>query len=123
MTKKILVIDDDTVILQGIMMVLRDAGYEVDSSVHGEVAQKKAREYKPDLIILDVMLSGVDGRTLLKGFKDKKATKKVPIIMISASEDVEKDVYKFGADDFIPKPFNTEQLLDTIQHHLTKASK
>jgi DNA-binding response OmpR family regulator len=120
MSKKILVIDDDPVILQGIMLVLRDAGYDVDCSVHGEVAHKKAKEYKPDLILLDVMLSGIDGRTLLQEFKHQKATKDVPIVMISASEDVEKDVYKFGADDFIPKPFNTEQLLDTIEHQIKK---
>jgi DNA-binding response OmpR family regulator len=120
MNKKILVIDDDPVILQGIMIVLKDAGYVVESSTRGDVACKKAIDCKPDLIVLDVMLIGIDGRTLVKELRSKKETKKIPIVMISASENVEKDVYKYGADDFIPKPFNSEQLLDTIEFQLAK---
>ncbi len=120
MHKTILVIDDDPVILQGMMIVLKDAGYEVESSIRGEIACKKAQEYKPDIILLDVRLAGVDGRTLLKDLKHHKLTKNIPVIMISANEEVEAEVYTYGADDFIPKPFNTNQLLESIEYQMRK---
>ena len=92
MSKKILIVDDDPVILQGIMLVLKDAGYAIESSTRGEFTCKQAQSSRPDLIILDVMLSGQDGRTIAQELKHKKSTKGIPIIMISASENMEKEV-------------------------------
>ena len=119
--KKILVVDDDEGILEAFELVLTEAGYEVElSTKDGEYIWGRIKDNRPDLIILDVLLSGSDGRTICKRLKGDKTTKSIPIIMVSAHPDAEKSVKDCGADDFIPKPFEMINLLKKVQVYLDK---
>ena len=108
--RKILVADDDPAILEVISLILEDAGYEVKTTVDGQTVQL-AQEYVPDLILLDLWMSGMDGRNICKNLKDDKSTKHIPIIMISANKDTEKIAKEAGANDFLAKPFDMKDLL------------
>jgi len=121
MSKKILAIDDDPDILDAIKFTLEGEGYEVTVSEKGEYAGNLQDKNGgiPDLIILDVLLSGKDGRTICKNLKSKDDTKHIPIIMISAHPDAEKSSIEVGADDFLAKPFDVSVLLERVEK-LTK---
>ncbi|HYK08649.1 MAG TPA: response regulator transcription factor [Candidatus Eisenbacteria bacterium] len=119
MTKKkeILVADDDPAICEGIAMILDDAGYAVTTTTDGRTV-KDVQRHHPDLIILDIWMSGVDGRDICKQLKSKKQTKNIPIIMISANKDTEKIAKNAGADGFIAKPFEMKELLTTVGRYV-----
>lgn len=114
--KKVLVADDDPSILDVITLILEDAGYDVETTV-GVDTEKRIREYKPDLILLDIWMSGMDGRTICKDLKAKKTTKHIPIVMISANKDTEKIAEKAGADGFLAKPFEMKRLLSVVKKY------
>lgn len=115
--KKILVADDDPSILEAIQMILEDAGYEVSTTVDGETVYKMEKEY-PDLLLLDIWMSGQDGRDICKFLKSRESTKDIPIIMISANKDTQEIAKKAGADDFIVKPFEMKDLLAIVAKHI-----
>ena len=114
MAHKILVIDDDPDILDAVRMVLESGGYESECTTKGDETYQKVFDYKPDLIILDVLLSGNDGRKICKTLKNDEQTKQIPIIMISAHPSAKQSVKECGADSFIPKPFSITELLDEV---------
>ncbi len=115
--KNILVVDDDPDILDAIQFVLEDAGYNVKTTQKGEYAENLHKNL-PDLIILDVLLSGKDGRTICQKLKSQEDTKNVPIIMISAHPSAQQTVKEVGADGFIAKPFDISMLLSKVGHSL-----
>jgi DNA-binding response OmpR family regulator len=118
-SKRILVIDDDTAILEAFELMLRFAGYEVDvSTKNGPVVFKKIRQKPPDLIILDILLSGSDGRTIAKHLKAEVTTKHIPIIMVSAHPNMAKSALESGADEFISKPFEIDDILERVEKYL-----
>jgi len=121
MAKKILVVDDDVDILDALRFLLEDRGYEVKTTEKGEYAEnlRDTNGGLPHLIILDVLLSGKDGRTICKKLKSKVETKHIPIIMISAHPGAEKSVKECGADAFVPKPFDIKYLMNKIETNLT----
>lgn len=120
MTKRILVVDDDRDILDALKIILTMDNYVVDATDKGEETLEKATYQKPDLILLDVLLSGVDGREICRSLKAKKETQKIPIIMISAHPDAKESTKKAGADHFIAKPFDIDNLLFTIDWVMSK---
>lgn len=113
MTKKILIADDDPSIVDSLKMLLELEGYEVKTTTNGETIYKMEKEY-PDLLLLDIWMSGQDGREICKYLKREPHTKNIPVIMISASRDVKQSAIDSGADDFIEKPFEQEELLKKI---------
>jgi DNA-binding response OmpR family regulator len=113
--KKVLVIDDDPDILEAVQMILESGGYNSDITTKGDETYKKIEGYKPDLIILDVLLSGNDGRRICKNLKADVSTKKIPIIMISAHPTAKDSVKQCGADSFVAKPFSVTELLAEIE--------
>lgn len=115
--KKILVSDDDLAILDAIRMILEDEGYEVTTQPEGQKLYDLKGEL-PDLILLDVWMSGVDGRDICKYLKSKEETKHIPIIMISANNSTERIATEAGANGFITKPFELTRLLATVKKHL-----
>ncbi len=117
MKKKILVADDDHAILEVITYMLTDAGYEVKTTVNG-LTKKLAREYLPDLILLDIWMAGTDGRSICKSLKVEKLTMNIPIIMVSANRDTEKIAKAAGADDFLDKPFEMSKLLAKVAKYI-----
>lgn len=119
-TKKIMIADDDPGIVDAVEMILDFEGYEVSSTVNGTTVLTMESEF-PDLLLLDIWMSGSDGRDICRELKSKAETKNIPIIMISASRDIEKSAYDAGADDFLAKPFEINDLLGKIRKHLAGA--
>lgn len=113
--KNIVVVDDDPDILDAIQYVLEDAGYAVQTSQKGEFAENiHTHDILPDLLILDMLLSGKDGRTICRQLKSQEITQKLPILMISAHPGALQTVAEVGADGFLPKPFDIDVLLDKV---------
>lgn len=111
---KILVVEDDPVILETVEYNLARQGYEVDMAENGRIGLDKARNNKPDLIILDVMLPGIDGFEVCRIVRKEM---NVPIIMLTAkSDEVDKVVgLEMGADDYLTKPFSMRELLARVK--------
>ena len=116
--KKILVIDDDMNILDVINLILTGEGYDVKTLTSGR-DMKAIKSFMPDVILLDVLLSGEDGRMLAQKLKNDSKMKEIPIIMISAHPTAGKNYTAYQADGFLPKPFNIEYLLDTIRQYIS----
>jgi DNA-binding response OmpR family regulator len=116
--KHILVVDDDPDILEFLQVILEDEGYTVVTSDKGEYLEQLHNGGLPDLILLDMLLSGKDGREIVKYLKREPETAHIPVIMISAHPSAEKEARLAGADDFLPKPFNIDKLLAKIAQHL-----
>lgn len=119
--KKILVADDDPAICDAVSMILQEEGYLVDTTVDGETIYKMEAEF-PDLLLLDIWMSGQDGREICKYLKKKELTSQIPIIMVSASRDIEKSAREAGADDFLEKPFKMDDLLSKIASQIKNSS-
>ncbi len=120
MTKRILVVDDDNSIVECLRYLLEEAGFLVDTCADGSFVGKKLNGTRPDLILLDYWLPGENGGDITKKLKRKSETKHIPVIVISANYNVKERVYKAGADDFLPKPFDIYDMLNTVKKHLTK---
>lgn len=116
--KKILIADDDSDILESLKMMLEMVGYDVKTTLRAENIATMFR-FRPDLLLLDIRLSGKDGREVCRDIKRKKETKKIPVIMISANNDVAKSAKDSGADDFIAKPFEVKDLLNKVKKHIS----
>ena len=115
--KKILAADDDPAILEVLTFMLEDAGYDVKTTVNGQT-ENMAQKYLPDLILLDIWMAGMDGRTICKSLKRHKLTRHIPIILVSANKDTERFAKESGADNFITKPFEMYALLGKVAKYL-----
>lgn len=120
MANKILVVDDEMSILDAVSLVLEEHGYMVRTIEKGSEAVSQAKRYKPDIILLDVLMSGTDGREICKAMKQDDVLKQIPIIMMSAHPTAKDSVVSCGANAFLPKPFNLQSLLDVISKQLKK---
>ncbi|PJJ84590.1 response regulator transcription factor [Mucilaginibacter auburnensis] len=117
--RRILVVDDDKDILEVIQYVLEDSGYTVETLTNGHTLFDKIRTYKPDLIILDIMLGNMDGRILCSQIKSNVETYTIPIIMISASHALaDINSPKGRPDDFISKPFDIDSLVNSVERQI-----
>ena len=119
-TKKILVVDDEPDILEFVQAILEDEGYMVATTSKGEYVETLHNGGLPDLIVLDVLLSGKDGRAIARQLKSQENTKHIPIIMFSAHPSAEQTALEAGADDFITKPFEIDDLLEKIATQFPK---
>lgn len=116
--KKVLIVDDNRDIIWVVETILKRYGFDVLSTLQGEDVIKKAKEYNPQVILLDVFLSGVDGIEICNSLKALPETKSIPVILFSAHTN-KSDVMKFcKADDFLPKPFDTNQLVNKINYQI-----
>lgn len=115
--KKILIIDDDIAILDALKIILDDAGYEVVTCNDGRKAMEEIQSLTPDLLLLDIWMSGKDGLEIAKEVKQHEKTKGTPIIMISALTDGQKVTKKLGLD-FLMKPFTIKDILTKIHTYL-----
>ncbi len=120
MLKKILIADDDPGIVDAVEMMLSFSGYDVSSTYDGRDALKLSNEQLPDLFLLDIWMSGVDGRDICRELKENIETRHIPVLMISASNDIHHSAIDAGADDFMTKPFDMQQLIDKIDSLLNK---
>jgi DNA-binding response OmpR family regulator len=117
----ILIVDDDPGILDALRVLFESEGYRVQTCEKGDYAESLRDETGglPDLIVLDVLLSGKDGRTICRVLKSQEATRDIPVVMISAHPGAEESVKEVGADAFVAKPFAIDDLLATVETLLT----
>jgi len=117
---KILIIDDDPDVVTVLQILLKKNGYGVAAATREEEVNHQMDSFGPDLIILDVLLSGVDGREICRRIKNDNSWKHIPVIMFSAHPGAQKNMKDFGADDFLPKPFDSNKLLERVEMQLAK---
>jgi CheY-like chemotaxis protein len=116
--KTILLVDDD----QDILLVLQDLlvgeGYTVQIANSGTAAIRSLQQGLPDLILLDILIAGTDGRKFAKQLKEEARTATIPLLMISAHPNGGQEAHAAGADDFVAKPFEIDTLLAKVAHAL-----
>lgn len=118
---KILILDDDLDLLTVVKSLLKKKGFEVFAYSDWHKAWDGVRTNKPQLILLDVFLSGTDGLDICKKLKSSVSTKNIPVIMFSSYPKIaETAIYEYGADDFMEKPFVVNDMVKKIRHLLAK---
>lgn len=115
---KILVVDDDTDILSVMEMLLTMKGFQVEVTSKGDNIFGKVDSFKPNLILLDVLLSGHDGRTICRQLKSNAETRHIPVIMFSAHPGAAASITEYGANDFISKPFDVNHLIQKVKEQI-----
>jgi DNA-binding response OmpR family regulator len=118
--KRILIIEDDHHIAEGIQLNLTLQGYEVAIAPDGVAGLNKWKEIGPDLVILDIMLPGIDGLSILQSIRLED--ERLPILILSAKGDPDDRIkgLAFGVDDYLAKPFNLEELLLRVERLLKR---
>ena len=123
--EKILIVDDDHDVVEILRSLLSYKGFTVVAVYDGASALSKVKEEKPDLVVLDIMMPGMDGYNVCETIKTDPETKNIPVIMLTAKDmfgDVEKALEK-KADWYIAKPYDSKYLVDKINQFLSKRSK
>ncbi|MES2457037.1 MAG: response regulator [Bacteroidota bacterium] len=116
---KILVVDDDVDIVEVIRIILEDEGYEVSTLTSGVDVLNVISTIRPDLILLDVMLGGIDGRDICTQIKNHTVFHSIPVVMISASHNLQGLLKLPSApNDFIAKPFDIDNLIRIVKAQL-----
>ena len=116
---KILVLDDDIDILTVVQLLLSMHNYIVKAISKWQEVTSSIISFSPDLILLDVALSGADGRDICRKIKQSNETQHIPIILFSAHYDLASDTRGCMANGFVAKPFETSYLLETIRKNIT----
>ncbi len=119
MNQKILVVDDEKNIADAIVYALKKEGYTAEAAYDGEDALRKFDLLKPDVMILDLMLPGIDGYDVLRSLENKSPA---GVIMLTAKEDIVNKVLglELGADDYLTKPFDMRELLARLKSLLRR---
>lgn len=123
MSKRILIVDDDREITDLTVVILRDGGYTVSTAMNGREGIAIARAEKPDLILLDINMPGIDGWEALKLLKLDETTRHIPVAMFSVRYDLREktEALKRSADDYIVKPFSYDEILERVARLLSLA--
>ncbi|MBN8787538.1 MAG: response regulator [Terrimonas sp.] len=116
----ILFADDDEDLLELAKLKLSKSGFRVRISHNAHNIANMISEERPDLILLDVSMQGIDGRDICQALKNHKATSDIPVIIISGNNDIKNTALMCGADDYIEKPFHTETVKQKIQSMLVQ---
>ncbi len=120
MAKLILIVEDEPKNLKLVRDLLQHSGYTTIEATDGEQGVELANSQKPDLILMDIMMPVMDGYTACHTIKTDKATKAIPVVMLTAMDyELNKALGKdVGADEYITKPVNRQELLDVISRFL-----
>ena len=122
---RVLVVDDEPEITEIVETFLSEAGYQVKVENSPAEAVKKAREFKPDVILLDIMMPGVDGYSVCEEIKSDPAFASTPVIFLTGkdrTDDMGRS-FRSGGDMFIKKPFSCERLLEIVNIVLLSTGK
>ncbi|EDP94626.1 response regulator [Kordia algicida OT-1] len=122
--KKVLLIEDDTILRENTAELLELADYDVVTAPNGKVGVETALQDSPDIIVCDIMMPALDGYGVLEALSKNDATKYIPFIFLSAKterQDIRKGM-DLGADDYITKPFEEEELISAIESRIAKAA-
>ena len=119
--KKVVIADDAPEIVELVSMVLERVGFEIVSFGNGQRALEAIREIRPDLVLLDIIMPGMNGIDVCSALKDDPALKHIPVIMITSATNGSEVADGFwrigsGADDFLSKPFNPHELAARVDH-------
>ena len=119
----VLIVDDEESIRELVKFHLQKAGYQITEAADGETALAEARLIKPQLILLDLMLPGIDGIEVCRNLKMNSATAAIPVIMLTARNDEVDKVLglEMGADDYVTKPFSPRELLARVKAVLRRS--
>ena len=121
MAPRILIVDDEPAVADLIESVLREEGYTVAVARDGAQGLMLARDWAPDLILMDVMLPAVDGGTAIRILKAEPATSAIPIVAMSAGRTIRAHTGQLdGADGALAKPFDVDALLAQVAFHLSR---
>lgn len=122
MSEKILVIDDEETTVQLIAFLLDKRGYEVVKAYSAEEGLRLAYRYQPDLVLLDIMMPDMDGWEVCKRLREMSD---VPIIFLTARDETSDIVrgLEMGADDYVAKPYNNEELIARVRAHLRRSPR
>jgi len=122
---KILIIEDELELARLIQVRLENAGFGVEIAGDGKEGLEKITDYQPDLVILDLILPQIDGYRVCELIKSDDKLRKIPVIMLTArAQDIEKKAgYAVGADEYIVKPYDPDQLLQKIKALLERKNK
>ena len=123
--RKILIIEDETDVADLLTLNLRKTGYRISTAADGASGLQKARDNKPDFIILDLMLPKMSGLEVCRILKSDIATAQMPILMLTAkAEEIDRIVgLEFGADDYVTKPFSPREIVLRIRAILRRGEK
>jgi len=119
--KKILLVEDsDTTRLTNRIMISRRTGYTVIPVANGAEALKLARTEKPDLVLMDIMMPGMDGLEVCRRMRKQEATEKIPIVLLTfrVGEESISDGFASGCTAYLKKPVEMDELVDTLRQHL-----
>jgi len=124
-SRRVMVVDDDREIVEMTRLILESGGYQVVQAFSGEDALKSLPAERPDLILLDINMPGMDGWELLKLLKVDEATQGIPVAMFSIRFELRDKVLglKEGAFDYITKPFSYDELLSRVGRIFQKLSE
>ena len=119
MAKKILFVDDEPDVMRVALFRLKKAGYEVATAVNGQEALDLVQQIIPDLLLIDIRIPIFTGLEVCKKVKSDEKLKHIPVILFTASvQDMDIKVKEVGADGYLLKPFNPEQLLEKVKNFL-----
>lgn len=120
--KRILVVEDDRHIAEGLQLNLSLQGYDVRLAFNGVSGFQEWKEWQPDLVVLDIMLPGIDGLSILQSIRLENEM--VPILILSAKTEIDYKVkgLSYGVDDYLTKPFSLEEFLLRVERLLKRAS-
>lgn len=125
MMKKILVVEDELLLRQGVAEILSFEGYDVYEAENGEAGIRASLEYQPDLILCDIMMPVLDGYEVLNRLRQNVRTKLIPFIFMTAMAD-RSDLrigMELGSDDYVTKPFTRQELLNSITARFKKVDE
>lgn len=124
-TSKILLVDDEEDLLELLQYALTKAGYEVVTALDGVSGLKTAREERPDLIVLDIMMPRMDGIELCNRLREDAHLRLTPILMLTARSDEKDEIegLEAGADDYIPKPISPNLLVSRVRALLRRVER
>jgi len=117
--RKTILICDDEPALRELIRASMDDGYEFAEASDGIVAMELAHELNPDVVILDLMLPRLSGLEVLARLNDDEKLKNVPVLVITAWNETREDVLAAGADEFVTKPFDPEELRTAVKRLVT----
>lgn len=117
---KILIVDDTPANIDVLRKFMAESGYDISIAPDGNIALKIINQSKPDLILLDVMMPGIDGFEVCRQLKENDDTKDIPVIFVTAKTETNDIVQGFqvGGVDYITKPFKREEVLSRVKTHL-----
>ena len=119
MNKRILIVEDNIPTLEVMTMMIEMDGYEVKGLSNAKNLLTEARNWKPDLLVLDIDLGGFDGRELCHYIKHERGLSHLPIIITSAANATKlNSALDYGADAVLPKPFDIQKLSHLLHHHI-----